>query len=93
MVNPKLIASSKINIKPTLKTIEQPRLKALIEEVLKITPNISIKTIHSKIGDIDITDVRKCVYKMVKEEVLDTTGAKTDRVYFLAIKKRIEKEN
>ena len=93
LVNPKLIASSKINIKPTLKTIEQPRLKALIEEVLKITPNISIKTIHSKIGDIDITDVRKCVYKMVKEEVLDTTGAKTDRVYFLAIKKRIEKEN
>jgi ATP-dependent DNA helicase RecG len=93
LVNPKLIASSKINIKPTLKTIEQPRLKALIEEVLKITPNISIKTIHSKIGDIDITDVRKCVYKMVKEEVLDTTGAKTDRVYFLAIKKRIKKEN
>ena len=93
LVNPKLIASSKINIKPTLKTIEQPRLKALIEEVLKITPNISIKTIHSKIGDIDITDVRKCVYKMVKEGVLDTSGAKTDRVYFLAIKKRIEKEN
>lgn len=92
LVNPKLIASSKINIKPTLKTIEQPRLKALIEEVLKITPSISIKTIHSKIGDIDITDVRKCVYKMVKEEVLDTTGAKTDRVYFLAKKKRIEKE-
>ena len=88
LVNPKLIASSKINIKPTLKTIEQPRLKALIEEVLKITPNISIKTIHSKIGDIDITDVRKCVYKMVKEEVLDTTGAKTDRVYFLAKKKK-----
>lgn len=93
LVNPKLIASSKINIKPTLKTIEQPRLKALIEEVLKITPNISIKIIHSKIGDIDITDVRKCVYKMVKEEVLETTGAKTDRVYFLAKKKRIKKEN
>ncbi|WP_396153065.1 ATP-binding protein [Flavobacterium sp.] len=92
LVNPKLIASSKINIKPTLKTIEQPRLKALIEEVLKITPNISIKTIHSKIGDIDISDVRKCVYKLVKEDVLETSGAKTDRSYFLAKKKRIEKE-
>lgn len=92
LVNPTLIASSKINIKPTLKTIEQPRLKALIEEVLKITPNISIKTIHSKIGDIDISDVRKCVYKMVKEDVLETSGAKTDRSYFLAKKKRIEKE-
>lgn len=93
LVNPKLIASSKINIKPTLKTIEQPRLKALIEEVLKITPNISIKTIHSKIGDIDISDVRKCVYKMVKEDVLETSGAKTDRSYFLAKKKELKKKN
>ena len=84
LINPKLIASSKINIKPTLKTIEQPRLKALIEEVLKITPNLPIKTIHSKIGDVDITDVRKCVYTMVKDGVLKTQGAKTNRVYLLA---------
>jgi len=84
LVNPKLIASSKINIKPTLKTIEQPRLKALIEEVLKITPNLSIKIIHSKIGDIDIKDVRKCIYNMVKDGVLSFDGAYKNRVYFLA---------
>jgi ATP-dependent DNA helicase RecG len=92
LVNPKLIASSKINIKPTLKTIELPRLKALIEEILKIEPNLSIKTIHTKIGDIDIADVRKCVYKMVKDEILETEGAKTDRKYTMAKKKRIKKE-
>lgn len=84
LINPKLIASSKINIKPTLKTIEQPRLKALIEEVLKITPNLSIKTIHAKIGDVDIADVRKCVYKMVEEGIVATQGAKTNRTYLLA---------
>jgi len=83
LINPKLIASSKINIKPTLKTIEQPRLKALIEELLKITPNLSIKAIHYKIGDIDIADVRKCVYSMVKDGALKTQGAKTNRVYLL----------
>lgn len=87
LVNPKLIASSKINIKPTLKTIEQPRLKALIEEVLKMTPNISALTIHSKIGDVAIADVRKCIFKMVKEEVLDFGGANKNRVYFLAKKR------
>ena len=83
LINPKLIASSKINIKPTLKTIEQPRLKALIEELLKITPNLSIKAIHYKIGDIDIADVRKCVYSMVKDGALKTQGTKTNRVYLL----------
>ncbi|MFZ4798091.1 MAG: ATP-binding protein [Bacteroidia bacterium] len=93
LINPKLITSSKINIKPTLKTIEQPRLKALIEDILLITPSLSIKSIHSKIGDTDIADVRKCTYKMVKDGVLETNGAKTDRVYVLAKKKRIEKEN
>ena len=87
LINPKLIASSKINIKPTLKTIEQPRLKALIEEVLKMTPNISASTIHSKIGDVAIADVRKCIFKMVKEEVLDFGGANKNRVYFLAKKR------
>lgn len=84
LINPKLIASSKINIKPTLKTIELPRLKALIEEVLKITPNLSISSIHAKIGDIEIADVRKCVYKMVKEDVLSVEGANKNRTYSLA---------
>ena len=87
LINPKLIVNSKINIKPTLKTIEPPRLKALIEEILKITPNLSASNIHSKIGDVAIADVRKCIFKMVKEEVLDFGGANKNRVYFLAKKR------
>ena len=84
LVNPKLIASSKINIKPTLKTIEQPRLKALIEEVLKITPNITTNDIHNKLGDVLLEDIRKSVYKLVKEGVLKHTNDKTFRKYWLA---------
>jgi hypothetical protein len=34
-----------------------------------------------------INKILKCVYKMVKEDILDTYGAKTDRVYALAKKK------
>ena len=84
LVNPKLIASSKINIKPTLKTIEQPRLKALIEEVLKITPNITTNDIHNKLGDVLLEDIRKSVYKLVKEGVLKHSSDKTFRKYWLA---------
>ncbi len=84
LINPKLITSSKINIKPTLKTIEQPRLKALIEEVLKINPNLSVTAIHSKIGDTDFKDVRKCIYKMVKDGVLNFKGENKNRTYSLA---------
>ena len=84
LVNPKLITSSKINIRPTLKMIEQPRLKALIEEVLRINPNLSISAIHQKVGDVSIDDVRKCVYKMTKEGTLAFSGGNKKRVYQLA---------
>jgi len=84
LVNPKLIANSKINIKPTLKTIEPPRLKALIEEVLKITPNMTTNEIQNKLGDVPLADIRKSVYKLVKEGVLKHTNGKTFRKYWLA---------
>lgn len=42
LINPKLITSSKLNIKPTLKTIEPHRLKALIIEDLERYPKSSI---------------------------------------------------
>lgn len=84
LINPKLIASSKINLKPTLKTIELPRLKALIEEVLRVSPCLSISVIHQKVGDVSIDDVRKCVYKMTKEGTLTFTGGNKKRVYQLA---------
>jgi len=84
LINPKLIASSKINIKPTLKTIELPRLKALIEEVLRVSPCLSISDIHQKVGDVSIDDVRKCVYKMTKEGTLTFSGGNKKRVYQVA---------
>lgn len=84
LINPKLIVSSKINIKPTLKIIEIPRLKALIEELLRLGPNLTLREIHTKLGDVSIDDVRKTVYSLVKEKVLDHTEDKTYRKYWLA---------
>jgi ATP-dependent DNA helicase RecG len=93
LINPKLITSSKINIKPTLKIIEQPRLKALIEEILKITPNLTVNEIQSKLGDVAVEDVRKSVYKLVAEGTIEHSPDKTYRKYWVAKKNRNEIEN
>lgn len=93
LINPKLISSSKINIKPTLKTIEPHRLQALIEEDLTKYPNSLIATIHQRLEDVPLTDIRKTVYRMVANNVLSHSGGKTYRTYFMAKKKRIEKES
>ncbi len=93
LINPKLISSSKINIKPTLKTIEPHRLQALIEEDLTNYPNSSITDIHHRLEDVPISDIRKTVYKMVANNVLSHSGGKTYRTYFMAKKKRNEKES
>jgi len=86
LINPKLIAGSKINVKPTLKVIELPRLKALIEECLKLSPNLSMSELHSKLGDVALEDVKKVVYKLVKQGILDHTPDRTYRKYWLAKK-------
>lgn len=92
LINPKLIANSKINIKPSLKVIEPHRLKALIEEDLVIYPISKISDIHKRLPDILIEDIRKCVYKMVKEGIVEHSDGKTYRTYSLVKKKRNEKE-
>ncbi|MEC5395752.1 ATP-binding protein [Bergeyella sp. RCAD1439] len=83
MINPKLIASSKINIKPTLKLIEPHRLKALILEDLKTYPNSLVADIHKRLVDVELADLRKAIYEMVKDGVLLHTGGKTYRRYYL----------
>jgi len=84
LINPKLISNAKINIKPSLKVIEPHRLKALIEEDLKIHPNSRISNIHTRLPDVQIEDIRKCIYKLVSDGVLQYSGGRTYREYFLA---------
>ncbi len=67
LINPKLLINSKINIKPTLKVIEPHRLKALIEEDLKLYPKSKSSDIQSRISDLPIEDSRKCLLKLEKK--------------------------
>lgn len=84
LINPKLMSSSKLNIKPSLKTIEPHRLKALIESDLQTYPRSTIKEIHKRIPDVDLKDLRKTVYQMAKEGILLHTPDKTYRKYWMA---------
>lgn len=86
LVNPKLIANSKINIKPTLKTIEPHRLKALIEEDLKLYPKSKSAEIQSRISDVPIEDIRKCLLNLEKQAVVFTEGIKKGKTYSLVKK-------
>lgn len=84
LINPKLISSSKINIKPSLKTMEPHRLKALIVEDLERYPKSTIAEIAKRLPDVLIFDLRKIIYKMVAEGKIRYEGGKTYRKYFVA---------
>ena len=92
LISPKLIEVSKLNIKPTLKTIERHRLKALVEEDLIMHPDSTMEEIHSRIPDVELTDLRKVVYKMTEENILLHSPSKTYRRYSVAKKNRNEIE-
>ena len=90
LVNPTLIAHSRINIKPTLKVIEPHHLKALIVEEVKLRPESSISAIHKQFDEVSLDDIRKAVYSLVSDGMLDHSPGKTYRTYWLA--KKIERK-
>jgi ATP-dependent DNA helicase RecG len=87
MLNPKILSSMEHNLKPSLKTMEEHTLRALIKEDLKAHPKSKISEIHQRMDDLDIKYLRRIVYKMVKEGELKTEGANKNKVYYLANKK------
>ncbi len=93
MLNPKVLSSMQHNLKPSLKTMEEHTLRALIREDLKAHPKSKISQIHQRMDELDIKDVRRIVYKMYDEGELDREGIRSNMVYFLANKKRNENEN
>lgn len=88
LVNPGLIKSAKINIKPTLKTIEPYRLKALIVEDLAIYSDSKSSQIQKRLVDLPIGEIRKALLSLEKEKTIVSRGAKKGKTYRLA--KRIK---
>lgn len=86
MINPKLLASLQHDIRPSLKTMEEHTLKALIIEDLKIHPKSKMVEIHSRMEDIDINYLQRIIGKMAKQEELKKDGSKRNMLYSLANK-------
>jgi len=84
LINPKLITSSKINIKPTLKVIEPHRLKALILEDLKMYPKSKSAEIQKRLEELPIEEIRKTLRKMEDEGTVLSDGVKKSKTYRLA---------
>jgi ATP-dependent DNA helicase RecG len=87
LLNPALFSQSKLNIAPSLKTIDKEQLKHLIIEYLKYNGERSKQDIHKHIKDVEIKDVQKCLYTLTEEGRLLPLGGRKNRTYKLVKKK------
>lgn len=92
LINPKLLADSKLNLSPSLKTVEPYVLEQLVLTDIKNYPNSRISDIDKRIKDVSKKELQKLIYKLVEIGKITTSGSKTYRKYLLAEKKRNEKE-
>jgi ATP-dependent DNA helicase RecG len=83
LINPKAYAAAKLDVKPSLKTLEPHRLRALIEEDLRAYPNSLTADIHRRLGELALTEVRREVYAMAKEGKILGVGPTKNRRYSL----------
>ncbi|HIP51426.1 MAG TPA: hypothetical protein EYG94_04980 [Campylobacterales bacterium] len=83
-INPKILSSMEHDLKPSLKTMEEHILRALIIEDLKAHPKSKIAEIHKRMDDLDLKYLRRVVYKMYDEKILLRDGIRSNMVYFVA---------
>lgn len=87
LLNPELFAQAKLNITPSLKTIEPHKLEALIVEDVRLNGESKLSEIQDRIPEVPRGDIQKAVYRMVENSVLNPEGAKRNRTYGLFKKK------
>lgn len=87
LLNPELFSQAKLNLTPSLKTIEPHKLRALILEDLKYNGKSSMKAIQQRLSEVLPQDIQKTVYKMVAEGYIEKEGPDKKRLYFINHKK------
>lgn len=87
LLNPELFAQAKLDITPSLKTLEPYKLEALIIEDLKYNGESKLSEIKSRIPEVPEKEIQKAVYKLAKEHVLQVLGGNRNRTYTLSKKK------
>jgi ATP-dependent DNA helicase RecG len=79
--NPDLFAQAKLNLTPSLRTIEPHMLEALIMEDLKYNGKSKMAEIQKRLKEVYPDDIQKSVYKMVEKGSLHIVGAYKNRMY------------
>jgi len=87
LLNPELFKQAKLDIAPSLKTLEPYKLEALIVEDLKYNGSSGLSDIQGRLNEVPTDDVKKAVYRMVENDLLSIAGAKRNRTYDLVKKK------
>ena len=81
---------AKLNLTPSLKTIEPYKLEALIFEDIKHNGESKMADIQRRLIEVYPNDVQKAVYRMVEKGNLFTIGANRNRKY--TIQKKINEK-
>lgn len=91
LLNPDLFSQAKLNLSPSLKTIEPHKLEALILEDLRYNGKSSMSAIKERLSEVYPEDIQKTVYRMARKGLLEKEGADKNRVYMIVQKKANEK--
>lgn len=87
LLNPELFAQAKLDIKPSLKTLEPYKLDALILEDLKYNGESKLAEIQARLPEVPKGNIQKAVYRLVKNRDLIPDGGKKNRTYKMSKKK------
>lgn len=84
IVAPAIIHAAKANVKPTLRTIEDHRLRALIVEDLQRHPRSERVEIQTRLPDVNERDIVKALNALLKAGTVQHGGGRKHRKYSLA---------
>lgn len=87
LLNPDLFAQAKLDLIPSLKTLEPYKLEALIIEDLKYNGESKLSEIKLRLPEVPEEDIQKAVYRLAKNDDLETLGGNKNRTYKLSKKK------
>lgn len=88
LLNPDLFSRAKLNLTPSLKTIEPYKLEAMIIEDLKYNGESKMKEIQERMTEVYPDDIQKAVYRMAEKGDICTSGANRNRRYSILKKNK-----
>lgn len=81
LLNPDLFSQARLNLTPSLKTIESHKLEALIIEDVILNGESKMRDIQQRLKEVYPKDIQKTVYRLASRGDFKTKGANKNRTY------------